>query len=66
MVHLRYRGTKGLVVGTDDWESHKFWHKYFFVRTEHIVSDPARFLERWNENRKCRHLLTISFLLHSP
>nr|XP_009761288.1 PREDICTED: uncharacterized protein LOC104213478 isoform X1 [Nicotiana sylvestris] len=50
MVHLRHRGTKGLVVGTDNRASHEFWHKYFFVRTEHVVSDPARFPERWNEN----------------
>ncbi|XP_019258289.1 PREDICTED: uncharacterized protein LOC109236549 [Nicotiana attenuata] len=48
MVHLRHRGTKGLVVGTDDQTIRKFWHKYFFVRTAHIVSDPARFPERWN------------------
>lgn len=62
MVLLRHRGTKRLVVGTFDRASRKFWHKYFFVKTEHIVSDSARFSERWNETRKCRHSFYSSFV----
>lgn len=50
MVHLRLHGTKGLAVRTDDRPSHKYWHKYFFIKTEHMVSNPAGFLEKWNDN----------------
>lgn len=61
MMHLRLRGTKGLVVGTDDRPGRTYWHKYLFIKTEHMVSNPTGFLERWNDNRKYRNSLYFPY-----
>nr|XP_016437568.1 PREDICTED: cingulin-like [Nicotiana tabacum] len=32
----------------DDKANRRFWESYFYVRTEHLVADSARFPESWN------------------
>lgn len=57
MLQLKSRGTKGLLVKYDDKTKSGFWRRYFFIRTEHLVSNPAGFPEKWNSERKYLYLL---------
>lgn len=52
MLQLKSRGKKGLVVWADDKTNRGFWRRYFYIKTEHLVSNPNRFPERWNSERK--------------
>lgn len=61
-MHLRHHGTKDLVVWNNDRASRNFFHKYFFAQTEHIISDFAKFPERWNKNHKCRYSFYTLFI----
>lgn len=52
LIYLRHRGINRLVAGRDDKTNWRFWHKYFFVKIEHLVANPTGFPKQWNYNRK--------------
>lgn len=52
-----------LVVTFLDNTNHKFWVDYFFVKTEHVVANPAGFPEAWNFARKYFVELIVCWLI---
>lgn len=62
MLHLRHRGTKGFIVKMDDRANRRFNFHFFYIKIEHVVTNPSGFPEVWNFARKYLFQL-ISYLI---
>ncbi|XP_070007992.1 COP1-interactive protein 1-like [Nicotiana sylvestris] len=45
---MRHCGAKSLVVKMDDKANCRFWKSFFYIQTEHVVSNPVGFPKTWN------------------
>nr|XP_009791454.1 PREDICTED: uncharacterized protein LOC104238700 [Nicotiana sylvestris] len=62
MLNIRHRGSKSLVVKTDDKGSQQFWLNFFYVKIEFVVADVADFPEAWNHAPTARSLQLVTHL----